>query len=291
MSSLPYMKLYVSDFAGDTLGLSAAEIGGYVLILMAMWNSKDGWLTTDQMRRASRATNKRWGPTWATLRGYLVEGSDGRFSSRRLLAEMGLADPHGTKSIPLKGDTNDTLERGHVVHPKPLKTLHRDLPPSRERARDPETIDHRPEEIEAPSEPPSPVVPADDWPNGKIDDWMTHLVMLCPGRLNPQIAHNLVTSMGVIGQWKLLGYSWAYDVVPVVTSAGRSRDKSLIRAWGYFDPAVRRSFANRAHAGRPIDPSEATGDHSDDKLARKNDQFARDFAITERLARERGERG
>ena len=35
----PYMQLWIADFIGDTLHLSDAEVGQYILILMAMWRN------------------------------------------------------------------------------------------------------------------------------------------------------------------------------------------------------------------------------------------------------------
>lgn len=46
MSEQPYMQLWVADFCGDTLHLSAAEIGQYMLLLMAMWRN-GGMLPAD----------------------------------------------------------------------------------------------------------------------------------------------------------------------------------------------------------------------------------------------------
>lgn len=35
----PFMKLWVGDFVGDTMHLTRAEVGQYVLLLMAMWKN------------------------------------------------------------------------------------------------------------------------------------------------------------------------------------------------------------------------------------------------------------
>lgn len=61
MSTRPFMQLYVSDFIGDTLHLSAEEIGSYLLILMAMWNA-GGTLPSDdaKLARISRMSVKKW---------------------------------------------------------------------------------------------------------------------------------------------------------------------------------------------------------------------------------------
>jgi uncharacterized protein YdaU (DUF1376 family) len=54
MSQQPYMKLWVSDFLGDTLQLTPAEVGQYMLILMAMWNN-GGSLPKTKINRVARS--------------------------------------------------------------------------------------------------------------------------------------------------------------------------------------------------------------------------------------------
>jgi uncharacterized protein YdaU (DUF1376 family) len=39
VSERPFMQLYVSDFVGDTLMLSAEHVGAYLLLLIALWNA------------------------------------------------------------------------------------------------------------------------------------------------------------------------------------------------------------------------------------------------------------
>ncbi len=61
MSERPFMQLYVSDFIGDTLHLSAEEIGAYMLLLMATWNA-GGKLPKDdaKLARVVRLSVKKW---------------------------------------------------------------------------------------------------------------------------------------------------------------------------------------------------------------------------------------
>jgi uncharacterized protein YdaU (DUF1376 family) len=55
------MQLYVSDFLGDTMHLSTEQIGGYMLMLMAMWNA-GGSLPNDdkKLARVCRMSAHLW---------------------------------------------------------------------------------------------------------------------------------------------------------------------------------------------------------------------------------------
>lgn len=68
MSSAPYFKLYFSDLAGDTLFLSDAEIGSYVLLIGAMWNA-GGRLPNDPVKlaRIARVQPRAWVRRWAAV--------------------------------------------------------------------------------------------------------------------------------------------------------------------------------------------------------------------------------
>jgi uncharacterized protein YdaU (DUF1376 family) len=74
MSAAPYFKLYFSDFAGDTLHLTDAEIGSYVLLLGAMWNGK-GSLPNDprKLARVARCSPNKWVARWDSLSEFFLE--------------------------------------------------------------------------------------------------------------------------------------------------------------------------------------------------------------------------
>lgn len=61
MSERPFMQLYVSDFVGDTLMLSAEHVGAYMLLLIALWNAK-GTMPNDERKlaRVARLSLKKW---------------------------------------------------------------------------------------------------------------------------------------------------------------------------------------------------------------------------------------
>lgn len=88
MSERPFMQLYVSDFVGDTLRLSAELVGAYMLLLMAMWNA-DGELLNDdeELSLVARIPVERWPAAWAKLAPFFtIEG--GKITHGRLTSEL-----------------------------------------------------------------------------------------------------------------------------------------------------------------------------------------------------------
>lgn len=61
MSAPPFMPLYVADYFGDTVHLSADESGAYLHLLMCMWRA-GGELPNDPIRlaRFCRLSPRRW---------------------------------------------------------------------------------------------------------------------------------------------------------------------------------------------------------------------------------------
>jgi uncharacterized protein YdaU (DUF1376 family) len=83
MSDQPYMPLFPADFLADTLHLSAAEIGQYMLILMAMWRN-GGYLPDDDAMLA-RVARETLSPA---VRAMLDNDGKGRICQKRLLREL-----------------------------------------------------------------------------------------------------------------------------------------------------------------------------------------------------------
>lgn len=87
MSRAPFFKLFFSDLVGDTLALSDAEMGSYMLLLGAMWNG-GGALPNDpgRLARIARCSPKAWGRRWQTLAPYF-DADAATISNKRLLSE------------------------------------------------------------------------------------------------------------------------------------------------------------------------------------------------------------
>lgn len=88
MSERPFMQLYVSDFVGDTLLLSAEHIGVYLLLLIALWNA-GGELPEDEVKlaRVARMPVESWRTIWAELTPFF-DVSEGKISHGRLSREL-----------------------------------------------------------------------------------------------------------------------------------------------------------------------------------------------------------
>lgn len=82
------MQLYVSDFVGDTLLLSAEHIGVYLLLLIALWNAH-GQLPKDEVKlaRAARMSVENWRTIWMDLEQFF-EVSETSISHGRLSREL-----------------------------------------------------------------------------------------------------------------------------------------------------------------------------------------------------------
>ena len=82
MSEQPFMPLWVADFIGDTLHLSADEVGQYILLLMAMWRA-GGSLPADA-KSLARIARKR--VSEKVLCFFTADGD--RLTQKRLSSEL-----------------------------------------------------------------------------------------------------------------------------------------------------------------------------------------------------------
>lgn len=230
MSAKPFFKLFFSDLAGDTLHLSDAEFGSYMLLLGAMWNA-GGRLPSDPARlaRIARCSPKVWGRRWSILASYFDQ-DDGHVNSARmtreikkvehLTAERSAAGKAGNEARWLK--SNDTPIANGIAKPS------------------------QPE--------PEPDIEAgllragDGWPEGRPFDHALILTKLAETpNLNIERSPGLGQGIGRLDRWRKDGASWEYDVVPVVTALARKASR-VIGTWAYFDAAIGESIAANRRA-------------------------------------------
>lgn len=107
-------------------------------------------------------------------------------------------------------------------------------------------------------------VVVDDWPSGGLDVWVAELAAISNGWIDPQKSLTLVSSRGIVGQWKLAGCSFELDVKPAIQAACAKRS-APISAWSYFQNIIP---ANRARRLAAPDLT-ATGGTYVDKLTRR----------------------
>lgn len=132
------MPLWVSDFLGDTLDLDAAEIGAYMLLLMAQWQRGGDSLPNDQskLKRVARC-GRNWPKVWGNLSRYFDVDDAGVYSQRLRLESQNVAAKRevnarngalGGKAKALKSkdqvmpNATDSLERNpSIPEPEPYK--------------------------------------------------------------------------------------------------------------------------------------------------------------------------
>lgn len=89
MSTETPLPLDTSAYLSDTGHLSTLEHGAYLLILMALWRTKDGWIDGSDkfLARATRMTVGRWKRIAQNVRALLVS-KDGKVSQKRVQKEL-----------------------------------------------------------------------------------------------------------------------------------------------------------------------------------------------------------
>ena len=109
----PRMPLDTDAYLADTGHLSTVQHGAYLLLLMAIWRSKDGWLPGDDgfLSRATHQTLDKWRRMAPTIRA-LLKASDGRVSQKRAQKEREAATY----------DPSQNPSQDSSTVPKPLKT-------------------------------------------------------------------------------------------------------------------------------------------------------------------------
>lgn len=93
------MKLYVSDYFGDTRCLSTEQSGAYLHLLMSMWLS-GGFIPGDErsLAKLSGLSLRQWRRVRAPIEALLMRDGD-RVTQRRLLSERQEADDICQKKV------------------------------------------------------------------------------------------------------------------------------------------------------------------------------------------------
>lgn len=235
MSERPFMQLYVSDFLGDTLGLSTEGIGAYMLLLMAMWNA-GGTLPDDEAKlaRITRMSIKRWRAVAADLLGFF-ERDNGRITHQRLSKEL----LKGERKSELRASAGERGGRAKALKDKNTGLANATLLPQHL----PETRDQK--EIE----PTTQQTPMPREPN--------LLDKLCSAAgFDPQRPpHPAMLRIGPIFDLMGKGYSLETDILPAVRDVAASGAK--FNSWAYVVPiVVERAAKRNAIPARPQELAE-----------------------------------
>src|SRR3954466_9171857 len=95
MASMPMFPLWVADYLNDTRGLTQAEHGAYLLLLMAAWHSKDGSLPDDNaiLARLAGCHHHTWKRQRETvLTRFFVRQANGSWINERVQKERAKAE-------------------------------------------------------------------------------------------------------------------------------------------------------------------------------------------------------
>lgn len=97
MSKQPWMPLFVDAFVADTMHLSAAEIGAYALLLMAMWRHNGSVPDDDKDLARITRSGKAWKKMKARLAPMLIF-ENGYVTQKRLRKEWDYVTTLGKKN-------------------------------------------------------------------------------------------------------------------------------------------------------------------------------------------------
>jgi uncharacterized protein YdaU (DUF1376 family) len=84
------MPIYIGDYLADTADLTTEEHGAYLLILMAMWRSREA-LPLHRLRPIAKVAATRWADIWGVISRFFDVDGDGLVTQRRLQRELELA--------------------------------------------------------------------------------------------------------------------------------------------------------------------------------------------------------
>jgi uncharacterized protein YdaU (DUF1376 family) len=144
VAEFPVLPLFTDAYLSDTLHLTTAQHGAYVLLLMAAWRSKDCSLPDDDafLSKITRMDRRTWLANKATVMAFWTLGEDAKFRQGRLSDERknveakrasktaaGKASAlkrheRSSTELPTEAQRNSTIpspspSREEVIRPKP----------------------------------------------------------------------------------------------------------------------------------------------------------------------------
>jgi uncharacterized protein YdaU (DUF1376 family) len=141
MAEYPALPLFTDAFLADTLHLTAAQTGAYLMLLMVAWRTTDCSLPDDDiiLAKYARMDKRAWAVNKSVIMSFWTKTDDCRWMQKRLKDERKIADARrdqairAGKSSALKRkdrhSTDATTERQrNVNYPKPKPTYYPQTP-------------------------------------------------------------------------------------------------------------------------------------------------------------------
>lgn len=224
----PYMPLFVADYLADTAHLSAAEHGGYMLLIMNYWQRQRPLPNDDKkLARIARMTDGEWLDARETiLELFVIDGAELRHKRveaelTRLAEKSGKARGAAEKSVlarqanaqrtlnerstnvELSGEDKRSKKEDGIIAPAPSE---------------------RASALKAIEGPCLEIVAGTEWPVTNAQDWHALTTIVVEHRLDPET-----------------------ELLPSIREqvARKRAKRETVRNWGYFVPGC-LSFAAKA---------------------------------------------
>ena len=94
MAEFPSLPLFTDAYLADTIHLTAAQHGAYILLLMAAWRTKECALPNDDefLARMTRMDKRTWAANKGAVLAFWSLGSDGKLRQGRLSDERNFVE-------------------------------------------------------------------------------------------------------------------------------------------------------------------------------------------------------
>lgn len=101
MAEYPALPLFTDAFISDTTHLSAAQTGGYLMLLIVAWRTPDCALPDDDalLARWARMDRRTWLNNKASIMSFWKQGDDAKWRQGRLSDERNYAEDKRNKNV------------------------------------------------------------------------------------------------------------------------------------------------------------------------------------------------